>query len=239
MEIEQITIVGQGNVGTHLYKALISVSYDVDIINSRSLYNIRNNSELYILAVSDDSIDDVASKLSSVNGIIVHTSGSKSIDVLSKYSTKCGVFYPLQTFTKNVELNYSEIPFFIEGSDLEVVCALKKVANKISKLVYDADSERRKRLHVASVFACNYVNHMWTIADEILKNDGLSINVLYPLIEETINKIHKITPYESQTGPAVRQDMSVIESHLNFLSDNDDTYNIYKTLSNSIINKHK
>ena len=238
MEIKRITIIGQGNVATHLSEVLAISGFDIYNVNSRTLANLRSDSDLYIISVSDDAIKDVLLKMPKLPGIVAHTSGSVSIEVLSGSADRFGVFYPLQTFTKNIKLKYDEIPFFIEGSNESVTEMLKTVALSISPKVYDADSQRRKCIHVASVFACNYVNHLWTIADEILKQQGLSIEVLFPLIDATVDKMHHLSPEKSQTGPAVRGDISIINSHLNYLEKSDDIKKIYEILANSILRKY-
>ena len=239
MEINRITIIGQGNVATHLTNVFTLLGYEIHNVNSRTLDNLPSDSDLYVISVSDDAIKGVAARLPKISGIVVHTSGSVSMDVLSEYADRFGVFYPLQTFTKNVKLKYDEIPFFIEGSDGYVVEQLKTVAKSISPKVYDADSQRRKCIHIASVFACNYVNHLWTIADEILSKEGLSIEILLPLIDATVEKIHHISPKKSQTGPAVRGDISIINSHLNYLNNTSDVQKIYEILANRILKNKK
>lgn len=229
----KIDIIGRGNVATHLYKALRNVS-DVMIINPHEPNSGRSECNICIICVSDNVIENIASQLVDHNAIIVHTSGSIPMSVLARDNGSYGVFYPLQTFTKGSELNYTEIPFFIEASDSQTRDTLRKVASTISNRIYDADSEARKRLHLASVFACNYVNHMFYIADEILKKSSFDINVLLPLINQTIDKVTHISPYEAQTGPARRDDSKVIDNHIKMLSDKPKLANIYSSIADSI-----
>lgn len=238
MDINSIAIIGQGNVASHLSVAFRNSNVNICPINSRNLINFPIDRDLYIISVSDDAIEDVASRMPDVKGVVVHTSGSRPMEILKKYFDNYGVFYPLQTFTKGVKLDYSQIPFFIEGSTEEVSNALCKLSNLISLNVYVANSELRRKLHIASVFACNYVNHLWAIADDLLKESGLSLNVLYPLINATKEKITGISPYDAQTGPAVRNDRSVIDSHLALLADKPDLQHIYLELAEHIINRH-
>lgn len=229
----KIDIIGRGNVATHLYNALSNVS-DVMIVDPHRPNCSRVDCNLCIICVSDNVIEKIASQLADHNAIIVHTSGSIPMSVLAREKAGYGVFYPLQTFTKGTELNYSEIPFFIEASDAQTRDVLRNVASLITNKLYDADSEARKRLHLASVFACNYVNHMFYIADEILRESSFDLSVLIPLINQTVEKVTKITPYNAQTGPARRGDSEVTDKHINMLSDKPDLANIYSSLANSI-----
>lgn len=235
----KVAIIGQGNVAWHLEKMLTMADVESVKINSRTFSGFEADCDLYLISVSDDVIPEIAVKLSGVNGAIAHTSGSVPINVLKKYSDKSGVFYPLQTFTKGVILDYSKIPFFIEASTEDVRQLLTFLANSLSDKVFYADSSVRKRLHIASVFACNYANHLWNIADKILKEDDMSISVLMPLIEATIEKLKYLSPSEAQTGPASRGDDKIINSHIDFLSDRPQIREIYKMIANDILNNSK
>lgn len=230
----KVAIIGQGNVSHHLTIALKDKA-DVININSRTLTGLETNCDAYIISVSDDAIRDVARQLPKLNGIILHTSGSTDMNILSEFTDKYGVLYPLQTFTKGVTLNYSEIPVFVEGCNNDVIQIIKSIAYIISDKVYLANSQRRKRLHVASVFACNYVNHMWHIADDVLREDNMDIRMLLPLIEATLDKIRKISPKDAQTGPAIRHDLSIIESHQKFLEEDKHLQNLYTIIADDIM----
>lgn len=229
----KIDIIGRGNVATHLYNALSNVS-DVLIVNPHEPNSSRIDCDLCIICVSDKVIEKIALQLADHNAILVHTSGSIPMSVLASRKEGYGVFYPLQTFTKGTELNYSEIPFFIEASDAQTKKILWNIASLITNKIYEADSEARKRLHLASVFACNYVNHMFYIADQILNESSFDLTVLLPLINQTVEKVSKITPYNAQTGPARRGDSEVIDNHINMLSDKPKLANIYSSMANSI-----
>lgn len=235
--MKSITIIGTGNVATHLCIALAGTVEELINIPSRSLEDLPTDSDLYILSVSDDAIETVASQLPPLKGILTHTSGSKPMDILAPYAERYGVFYPLQTFTKGSDLNYSEIPVFIEGSSPEVAATLSGVAAFFTSRIYPADSARRKVLHVASVFACNYVNHLWSIADRILRDNGMGLDVLYPLMNATLEKAMRIPPHEGQTGPAIRDDKQVLLSHLQMLGASADA-DIYRLLGNSILKEY-
>ena len=258
--VRKITIVGTGNVGTHLFKAFsalpdvmvmtpdnpdgISAMHpgdnpgldilEVANVSSRSLEGLPAMSDLILIAVKDDAIAEVASRLSGKARIMAHTSGSTPMDILRPYAENFGVFYPLQTFSKEKELIYREIPFFIEGSSEASAERLFKVARLISQHVFDADSDKRKSLHIAAVFACNFANHLVGIADDILGENGMDYRVLLPLIRETVAKLEVLHPHEAQTGPAVRNDSNVISSHQQMLASNPMWSTIYDLLSRSI-----
>lgn len=228
----KVNIIGCGNVGTHLFKALAD-KIDVALINSHTFQGIDTNADITLISVSDNAISDVVNRLPHLSGIIAHTSGSTSIEYLASF-TNYGVFYPLQTFSKDVALQYNKIPFFIEGSNQNVTEKLWNLASLISNNITFADSEQRKALHIASVFACNFTNHLWNIADDILKENGMHFNLLQPLLEETLHKTTRISPKDAQTGPARRNDTDVILSHLNALSKHPELQKIYQLISYSI-----
>lgn len=234
----KIDVIGRGNVGTHLCKALQG-NADVNPVAPRTLDGIRGDADIYLISVSDDAISDVAENLKhrvNESSIVAHTSGTTPLSAISPLFANSGVFYPLQTFSKDVELDYIEIPFFIEGSSAEVSNILKEAAKAVSKHVYEADSENRKSLHIASVFACNFVNHLWTLSDKYLTDRGLSFDMLRPLITETCRKACRMRPYEAQTGPAVRRDTVTITSHEKSLAENPGYLKIYEMLTHSIMN---
>ncbi|MEF9923436.1 MAG: Rossmann-like and DUF2520 domain-containing protein [Muribaculaceae bacterium] len=246
-------IIGAGNVATHMAKALrmrlnIIQIFSHDIENAHILANsidctcftssiddISKDADIYIIAIKDDAIESLISKISNFthSSLWVHTSGSKPMTVFEGKMNNYGVFYPLQTFSKNVEVNFQEIPIFVEANDTKNIEQIKELAHLLSPKVYDADSDRRRQLHIAAVFACNFANHLWTISDELLRDTNLPFSILMPLIRASVNKLDKVSPAQSQTGPAVRNDTKVIEKHLSMLSDN--KKEIYKTLTNSII----
>lgn len=237
-----IDIIGTGNVASHLFRAFkrIGNNVDVSLINSHTFEGKRIKTDFTIIAVKDDAIIEVANRLNIYNcGIIAHTSGNTSLQVFGNHINHYGVFYPLQTFSKDVELNYSEIPFFIEASDKPSELALLKLASLISKKVILTNSNQRRALHVAAVFACNFTNHLIGLSNEILSTYSLPLDSLKPLVAETIRKAFiSSDPYKCQTGPAVREDESTMSSHLKLLDIFPEMINVYNTLSNSIIHKH-
>lgn len=239
----KINIIGRGNVGWHLSEAFKDKA-EVINVNPHTLAGLDVDADLTIISVTDTVIPSILEHLPSLRGIVAHTSGSTGIEVLEKAECRkfnsYGVFYPLQTFTKGKALDYSKIPFFIEGSDDETEEKLMQVAEMVSGNVVRADSEKRKALHIASVFACNFANHLWTIAEDYLKAHDLDLSMLLPLIEETCGKIETLSPEKAQTGPAVRNDSLIISNHIEMLKkENNDNWRIYQMLSESIINRHK
>lgn len=191
--------------------------------------------DLYIIAVSDDAIAPISTQLPFENRLVVHTSGSVSIDALDHKNRK-GVFYPLQTFSKNKALDFSTIPLCLESeTDYEF---LENVAKSISNEVYKINSEQRKSMHVAAVFVNNFVNHLYQIGNEICEENKVSFEILKPLLLETAQKVLTLTPAAAQTGPAIRNDQKTIASHLAFLT-NENHKNTYKLLTQSIQNHGK
>ena len=252
-----IVLLGSGNVATHLAIALKAVGENIVQVfspnlehakqlaaklNTQAINNlaeINNQADLYIISVKDDAIAEVVNGLSNVDGLVVHTSGTTDIKVISSVLKKAGVFYPLQTFSKAKELNFNNIPLCIESTDAEQVEILKVLAHKLSNKVYELDGEKRKILHLAAVFACNFTNHLYSMANELLVKNDLDFDIIRPLIAETANKVLIDLPANVQTGPAVRNDESTMNKHLSMLADLPELQEIYETLSNSIKLVHK
>lgn len=194
------------------------------------------DADVYLMAVSDDAISRLASELHPVpSALWMHTSGGVDASALVPLSSRYGVFYPLQTFSKGVKVDMTEVPFFLEASgeaDLELARAM---ALKVSPKVYEADGAVRARMHAAAVFGCNFVNHLWAIADDILRREtGTDISVLKPLLQETLRKAMEVRPADAQTGPARRGDRGVISRHQNLLQP--DEARLYGILSEHILN---
>ena len=249
----KVVLIGSGNVAQHLIKAFAkSTTIDVTQVFSRQKeavtslldsnkitdnFNDLAEADLYIIAVSDDAIATVSSQLPFENRLVVHTSGSVSLDALDKKNRK-GSFYPLQTFSKKAEVDFSQIPIFLESENESDFELLKNVAEIVSNKIYKINSEQRKALHVSAVFVNNFVNHLYQIGNEICIENKVPFEVLKPLILETANKVMTLSPKEAQTGPAIRNDKQTIASHLDFLLD-ENQKNIYKTLTQSIQNNGK
>lgn len=224
-----VLLVGKGNVASHLYDALSNTDYiSVTQINSRKLIHIPE-ADITILAVSDDAIAEVSLKIK--NSLVVHTSGSFSMEGLKNRTNK-GVFYMLQTFSKDKKIDYSQVPFCLEAENKEDYILLEKLAKSIGKKIYTINSEQRKALHVAAVFVNNFTNHLYKIGNDICKEHKVPFEILYPLINETSQKIKILSPEKAQTGPAIRNDKKTVKNHLDFL--NKQQQQIYKMITKSI-----
>ena len=243
----QIVLIGSGNVAFHLAKAFTEAQIPISQIFGRNTTELQKISEqfpipfttetlvdadLYIISVSDSSISDVSSLIKNENALVTHTSGSVSREALSGNFRK-SVFYPLQTFSKSKNLDYSKIPFFIDAENENDEEILKNLASKISKNVMLANDEKRKYIHLTAVFACNFVNHLYARAKEISDSQGIPFDYFLPLIDVTTQKIHELEPKLAQTGPAIRNDEKVLKLHESLLTD-EEKLKIYKTLNESI-----
>lgn len=245
----KIGIVGSGHVAHHLIQ-VFQKTEGIDLVqvvarNPNALEGVIDASkiinspldllplDLCIIAVSDNAINTVSQEIKIKNCVVAHTSGSMPLDILSH--DQRGVFYPLQTFSKNKAVDFKNIPIAIEASNSEDQKLLETVGKSISEHVYCINSEQRKALHVAAVFACNFVNHMYTLGEEICREHQMSFDLLRPLIAETASKIEVLSPKDAQTGPAIRHDQKTIEAHLAMLS-NQNQKNIYALLTQSIQN---
>ena len=255
--ITKIAFAGSGNIAWHLANALKLQGYQITRIWSRKYSNaldlaescgseackeitdLGKNADLIIISVTDKAIEDVARSIGKFAGIVVHTAGSISINALKGSFQNCGVFYPLQTFSKGTKVNLGEVPFFLESSSNEVKEAIKQVALSLSTKVYEADSQQRMLLHVAAVFAGNYSNLMYTISNEVIKSSGLPPEVLHPLILETAKKAISDNPLKMQTGPARRNDTITIEKHLEMLASLPEYAELYRLLATMISQKYK
>jgi predicted short-subunit dehydrogenase-like oxidoreductase (DUF2520 family) len=248
----KVIIIGSGNVAQHLIAAFQNSQNSGDEIELVQVFSRKRNSlinvidgalitteladlmeaDLYIIAVSDDAISTVAAQLAFKNRLVVHTSGSVGLDVLDDNNRR-GVFYPLQTFTKNKAVDFKTIPICLESENSTDFILLDKVAKTLSNNVFAINSEQRKALHVAAVFVNNFTNHLYSIGNEICQENQVPFEILKPLILETAQKIMTISPQEAQTGPAKRNDVKTIEAHQLFLStENQST--IYKIITQSI-----
>ena len=253
-----IAIVGAGNVAWHLGPELENAGHRIRKIFSRHhknakafqkrLYNSeisdsldfhKSEIDIVILCVSDDAIEEVAKEIVLPDeAMIVHTSGSQPIQKLGFSSSEnMGVFYPLQTFTKEKQIDFEEIPILIEAENRKTIQSLKSLAGSISKQVYSIDSAARRAVHVAAVFACNFTNYLLGISEEILNQEGLELDILRPLIAETLNKSLDIGPGAAQTGPARRGDLQTLDKHMSFL-EGTTAEDVYKLLTEKILNKY-
>lgn len=254
----KVAIVGAGNVAWHLARAFEDSGHFITDIYSRRINNARklaqrlydtnvtdslnlsgSEAEIFLIAVTDDAIEQVCSKLRiPPYGIVAHTSGTRPLQVLSQYHDNAGIFYPIQTFSKGISVNFKEVPICIEAKQQPTEKVLYKLGESISHEVYSVNSEDRKVLHVSAVFACNFTNHMLSIAQDILEDRDIDFGLLQPLIVETINKALSIGPAEAQTGPAIRGDTNIMKEHLKFLKYDPAYKKIYKLLSEHLIQSY-
>lgn len=253
----KITIIGTGNVAWHLAPALEQAGYVINEIYGRSenkaleigkcLYNptITENldfslsaSSLFIISVSDSAIEAIASEIVLPDdAMVVHTSGSVPMSILELTALDhIGVFYPLQTFSKERKMKFSEIPLLIESNNEDAQALLEETASSLSSKVSIVNSEDRLGIHLAAVFANNFTNHMIDIASRLMDDSDLDLELLKPLIRETIEKALDQNPSEVQTGPAIREDTETMQKHLEQLDSHPRYQELYQLISESIRN---
>jgi len=249
--------IGSGSVATHLSLALKEKGITISQVYSRTrtnaeilgqklnapftstIYEIDTKADIYFYALKDSAFREFIRSFDMPDAIHVHTAGSISINEFDGFASKYGVFYPLQTFSINKAVDFSEIPICIEACNSDIQVKLLKIAKLLSNKTYIITSEQRKKLHLAAVFACNFTNYMYDVASQLMEGSGLMFDIIKPLILETADKVQSITPYAAQTGPAVRYDERTIKKHLSMLSRNSEYRKIYKLLSKSINSRHK
>ncbi len=247
----KIVFIGAGNLATNLAQEIHSKGHQILQIYSRTtdsaellaqsvnsvpttnLKEICQDADLYIFSVKDSALEGILNEMPATQGIWVHTAGSIPLSILEKYHDKYGVIYPFQTFSKNRKVSFQEISVFVEASDQSTFQSLQEFITTFSSRVIPLSSEKRKYVHLSGVFACNFVNHLYAIASEILDSQDIPMDVLLPLIDETARKVHELNPKEAQTGPAVRYDENVIQKHLSLLTDADERQ-IYELMSKNI-----
>lgn len=250
----KIVLVGAGNLATNLGKSLLHKGHDILQVYSRTMESataladivggsptnvigkINPEADVYIVSIKDSAISEIVPDL--CNGkeekVFLHTAGSVPIDVFEGMALHYGALYPMQTFTKNTPVEFNGIPCFVEGNDDMAFNTAYNLASSISSHVYPLDSKARKNLHLAAVFACNFVNHCYEISSEILSKHNIPFDVMLPLIDETARKVHALAPIDAQTGPAVRYDENVIRMQSDMLKDNPMFKQIYESMSLSI-----
>ena len=243
-----VVLLGGGNVATHLFKAMLKAE-EVTIVQwfNRNLNHIslyRNEvavtdslsdlkeADIYIIAISDDAIADISSQLAFTNKLVVHTSGSVSLHDMDRKHQR-GVFYPLQTFSKDTAVNFADVPICLEVDNKSNLPLLKELATAIGSPYYRVNSDQRAALHLAAVFVNNFTNQLYRIGHEITESKSVDFSILKPLIRETARKIEDLSPYLAQTGPAKRNDKKTIKKHLKAI-DKDIHKDIYELLTKSI-----
>jgi predicted short-subunit dehydrogenase-like oxidoreductase (DUF2520 family) len=194
-----------------------------------------NEADLFIVSVKDAVLTDVVQQL--VQGreeqFFAHTAGSMPLELFQGMARHYGVFYPMQSFSKERRINFSEVPVFLEASDAQTLTQLKALSATLTPHIYELSTDERRYLHLAAVFACNFANHCYALSAEILQQHGLPFSVMLPLIDETARKVHYLSPLEAQTGPAIRYDLNVINEQQQLLDD-PAMKELYERLSKSI-----
>lgn len=231
-----VVVIGHGNVGTNLAHALPLAGHRVQLVSSRSMEGLPAGADVYLVAVKDDALRGVGERLLALcpDALVAHTAGSMTLDDLPLRHR--GVFYPLQTFSKQRMVDFRNLPIFIEATCEQDLAVLHALADSLSHRCYVMSSAERAYLHVAAVFCCNFANHLSTLAAGLLERHGIPFDVMLPLLDETINKLHSLHPREAQTGPAVRHDQGVMSRQLALLTNEGDDrlVGIYRLLSESI-----
>lgn len=223
-------LIGAGNVASFL-KANVKLPFELTCVGGRQrTCPIPKDADLYVISVSDRAIRSVAEELKDTEGLVVHTAGSVPMDVLPQH--RRGVLYPLQTLSKRRLLPALKVPFYIEASQEQDLALLRELAESMGSKAEPMDSERRKYLHLAAVFCCNFVNHLYSISADILAEHDIPFSAMLPLIHETADKVEQLSPHDAQTGPAVRWDEEVMAQQMALLDD--EQRQLYQLLSNSI-----
>ncbi len=255
--IQSVIIIGAGNLATQLAKALCAANIAIWQVYSRTIESasclankvgaepvvdiakLKPNADLYIFSVKDDALIPCLEKFPFSKSLIVHTAGSIPMSALGSYSEQYGVFYPLQTFSKTKDVDFLEIPICIEAKNDTIYNKLESLASLLTNDVRAVDSLQRQSLHLAAVFVCNFVNHMYQIGHQLMEQNRLSFDILRPLIYETANKIRTTTPKQAQTGPAVRYDQEVMQKQMQQLAKQENLQAIYQLISKDINETHK
>lgn len=254
----KVAIVGSGNVATHLARGLAGAGMEVCAVFSRNPGHAARLAQLLgggtswyddfsrlescgadavIVSVADNALESIAASLPDLGDVpVFHTSGTVGMEVLSCASSRYGIIYPLQTFSREVAVDISAVPFFTEGCNESTLAVADSIAGKLSAKVAHADAPRRRVLHVAGVLSCNFPNFLWECVEELLAKAGYPLDVVEPLVRATVDKAFSVGPHASQTGPARRGDIEVVEQHAASLDAPLDS--VYRTLSEMIMQKH-
>ena len=250
----KVTLIGAGNLATQLGKSLKKAGVIISQVYSRTedsartlgelleaewltdIKALRDEADIYIFSVKDSVLCELISEACKGRGdkLFLHTAGSMPMSCFEGKALRYGVFYPMQTFSKTKDVDFERIPVFIEGNSIETEDVIRSLANKLSQRVIRLSSVDRKYLHLAAVWTCNFTNYCYTVASDILGEHGIPFDVMLPLINETTEKIQKISPKEAQTGPAVRGDRNVMSKQLELMNGKEDLQELYKMLSKGI-----
>jgi len=252
-KIQDVVLIGAGNLAVHLGLALNRQGFGLVQVCNRTREkgiqlarkvgaefiadprNITRHADLYMLVVADDAISEVALSLPLRQQLVVHTSGTMDMKVLSKVSGNFGVFYPLQTFSPRRRINFKKVPVCIEANSPQGMALLSEMARSLSEDVRVVDSDHRKIIHLAAVFASNFTNFMYVIAEELLDEHQIPFDLLKSLISQTVQNIRRNDLFQCQTGPAIRGDSAVLDNHRALLSSHPGYLELYNSISNNII----
>lgn len=253
VHMTSITIVGSGNVAHHLAKAMVALQSsdfvlqqifarnpkkwiwkDASVVISNQ-WKALQPTDWVILCVKDEAIAEVSSQIPWKEALVIHTSGSTSMEVIAQKNK--GVWYPLQTFSKATEVSWKEIPIALEANHPEHLTDMETLAKMLSNKVAVLREEQRLRLHLAAVFSCNFANHLYHIAANLLEKEHLHFDWMLPLIQATTTKLETLSPKDAQTGPALRNDGNTINKQLAQLPEKE--REIYDLLTKSIQAYHK
>lgn len=255
--MDTIVFIGAGRVASHLAPALHAQGFHISQVFSRTETSARTLAErvessytddlsaldttadLYIYSVSDSALPELAAQIHIPEAIHIHTSGSTGMNIYEGLAGHYGVLYPLQTFSKDKTVRFEDVSFFLEGSNEYARNKIYELARTLSPKLFFMDSTGRQKLHLSAVFVCNFVNHMYEIGAELMKDAGADFELLLPLIEETTEKIKTLTPYDAQTGPAVRNDLNIVQKHLALLEGKRTLSDMYQMITEDIYNIHK
>lgn len=256
-ETYNIVFVGAGNVATHLGPALKAQGHEILQVYSQTAHSAQvlscrlkafpitdiaeldYSADIFLFCLKDDALLNTLKQTRFTNQLLIHTAGSLPLDIFKDFGFHYGVLYPVQTLIKERILDLSDVPFCVEASTPYAESIILKLATGLSGKVEIVDSEKRKIIHVAAVFACNFPNHMFYIADKLMSENDLDYDLLKPLIKETFAKIMETDPLTAQTGPAKRGDLKIIEEHLQLLKDHPIMQKIYTFVSESIAEIYK
>ena len=250
----KVTLIGAGNLATQLGKSLKKAGVIISQVYSRTedsartlaelleaewltdIKALRDEADIYIFSVKDSVLCELISEVCKSRGdkLFLHTAGSMPMSCFEGKALRYGVFYPMQTFSKTKDVDFERVPVFIEGNSIETEDVIRSLANKVTQRVIRLSSADRKYLHLAAVWACNFTNYCYTVASDILGEHSIPFDVMLPLINETTDKIQKISPMEAQTGPAVRGDRNVMNKQLELMNGKEDLQELYQMLSKGI-----
>ncbi len=250
----KIVWIGAGNLASQLAPALGRAGHEALQVFSRTMASagalaarlgcpatddpdaVARGADAYVFSVTDGALEGLAARVAPRAGdaLCLHTAGSMPQDVFRGHASRYGVFYPMQTFSKGRTVDFKEIPVFVEASCPDALAETERLARSVSDRVEVMGTEKRRRLHLAAVFACNFANHCYALAERLLNREGIPFDVMWPLVEETARKVRHLSPAEAQTGPAVRRDRNVSDLHLALLGGDPETKALYEAMSRSI-----